>query len=271
MSAEQQYVLGSDLAELARLDAQAAAIAQPTRHLLQAAGLRPGQRVLDLGCGLGHVSRLAAELVGPDGHVTGLDADPRMLEEAERRCREAGVGNVRFVEGDVRTWRGDEVDAVIGRLILFYLPDAADVVRHHAESLTPGGLAAFVDYDCGSTRSEPELPLFERLMGYVMAAFRSAGADPVVGARLGMILREAGLEDVTTFGIQAYVPPGDPLGWQLLAGVIRSLAPQIERAGIATAEELGLETLAERLEAEIREHDAITLPPAVAGAWGRRG
>ena len=65
MSTEKHYVLGSEPAEIARLDAQAASIAEPTRILLRTAGLGPGQRVLDLGCGLGHVSFLVAELVGP--------------------------------------------------------------------------------------------------------------------------------------------------------------------------------------------------------------
>jgi SAM-dependent methyltransferase len=79
MSTGKDYVLGSEPAEIARLDAQAASIAEPTRILLRTAGLGPGQRVLDLGCGLGHVSFLVAELVGPDGSVTGLDADTTLL------------------------------------------------------------------------------------------------------------------------------------------------------------------------------------------------
>jgi SAM-dependent methyltransferase len=270
MATEQEYVLGSDAAELARLDAQAAAIAEPTRLLLRAAGLQPGQRVLDLGCGPGHVSLLAAELVGPEGSVTGLDVSPRMLEVAEQRRRDAGVANVRFVEGDVRTWRGEDVDAVVGRLVLFHCADPADVVRHHAESLTPGGLAAFVDFDVGAVRTEPPVQLSDDLTVRVLAAFRSAGADPVIGTRLASILAEAGLADVQSFGVQAYVLPGDPSASHLLAGVVRTLAPQMEAAGIATVEELGLDTLQQRLAEAHREAGAVVLLPTVVGAWGRR-
>jgi SAM-dependent methyltransferase len=271
MSEEQRYVLGSDPAEIARLDGQAASIEEPTRVLLRAAGLSPGQRVLDLGCGLGHVSFLAAELVGPDGSVTGLDADPAMLAVAEQRRREAGATNVRFVEGDVRNWRdADGVDAVIGRLILFHLPDAVDVLRHHVEALPPGGLAAVVDFDCGAVRTEPPVPLAERMAELLLAAFRSANADPVVGTKLSLILRAAGLVDVHSFGVQAYVPPGDPRGARLFAGVIRTLAPQMESAGIATVEELGLDTLEQRLEEAQVEAGAVVLLPTVVGAWGRR-
>jgi ubiquinone/menaquinone biosynthesis C-methylase UbiE len=270
MAVQPRYVLGDHDAEIARLDQQAAAIAEPTRVLLGAAGLRPGMRVLDLGTGLGHVALMAAELVGPEGSVVGLDQSADLLRVAEERRRAAGAEHVRFVPGDVRTWRDGEFDAVVGRLILFHLPDAVDVVRHHAGALRPGGLAAFVDFDSGSARCEPPVELVTRMGAYITAAFRSAGADPAIGPRLGVILGEAGLIQVRSFGIQAYVPPGDPRGVQFLTGVVRSLAPQMERAGIATAEDLGLDTLAERLGAALREAGAVFLPPAVAGAWGRR-
>ena len=59
-------------------------------------------RVLDLGSGLGHVARLVAEIVGPDGEVIGIDAQPALLEIARQRTTEAGHENVRFVEADVR-------------------------------------------------------------------------------------------------------------------------------------------------------------------------
>ena len=67
MSGAPRYVLGSDEAEIARLDGQATAIALPTRLLLQIAGISPGMRVLDLGSGLGHVAFALAELVGSEG------------------------------------------------------------------------------------------------------------------------------------------------------------------------------------------------------------
>jgi SAM-dependent methyltransferase len=228
-------------------------------------------RVLDLGSGLGHVAFAVAELVGPTGSVVGIDQAVSMLSIAERRRSAAGLENVVFREGDVRTFASDEpFDAVVGRLILFHLPDAVEVVRHHAQGLVPGGLLAAIDFDIGTARAEPPVALVSTALGWILKAFRAAGANPVIGARLGTILTEAGLGEVTAFGVQRYLATGDPAGPALIAGVVRSLAPKILAEGIATEAELGLESLHRRLTETIRAAAAVVVPPAVVGAWGHR-
>jgi len=265
-----RYVLGNDPDELARLDHQSALIARPTRTLLQAAGIGSGMRVLDLGAGLGHVTRIAGELVGPAGAVVGIDESADVLAVARRRVEEAGERHVTFETGDVASWQAPQpFDAVIGRLILFHLPDPAIVVRHHLQNLRAGGLFAAIDYDLGSCRCEPRVALVEEALGWVREAFIAAGAWPHVGARLGPILVTAGLQDVTTLGLQAYLPPGDPAAAHLVAGVVRSLSNAIVARGIATAEQIGLLTLEARIADALGQADAVLLPPTVVGAWGR--
>jgi SAM-dependent methyltransferase len=269
MSSPPEYVLGSSEEEVARLDVQAGAIAPPTALLLQAGGIGPGMRVLDLGTGPGHVAFMAAEMVGPEGFVLGVDQSAQLLEVAERRRQQAGADNVAFVSGDARTFRPDEpFDAVVTRLLLFHLPDAADVVRHHAGSLKPGGRFVAIDSDMGSIRTEPPTPLSATVLAWVEAAFRAAGADPRIGARLAPLLRDAGYEQVTTIGIQGYLQ-ADQQPERLLGGVVRALAPAIVANGIATEAELDLDTLEARLAAEVAAADAVVCPPGVVGAWGQ--
>ena len=265
-----RYSLGSDDREIARLDAQAALLDRATGILLREAGIGCGMRVLDLGTGLGHVAFAAARLVGAEGRVVGIDNSPRLLGMAMRRA--STHPGVRFVGGDVRTWRSEErFDAVIGRLILFHLPDRLTVLRHHVESLRAGGLVVALDFDLGSIRADPAVPLVEEAVAWTSAVFLSAGALPTIGARLVPLLAEAGLADVQSLGIQEYFGPDDPRSARVLCGVMRSLAPQAAAAGIATPEHLRPDTLEEKLADAMRASRSALLFPVLSGAWGRRG
>jgi ubiquinone/menaquinone biosynthesis C-methylase UbiE len=262
-------VLGHDPAELVRLDQQAAIIDRPTRLLLHAAGIGTGWRVLDLGTGLGHVARIAGEIVGPTGAVIGIDPSAHALAVARERAEEAGVRHVSFEEGDVSTWSARQpFDAIVGRLVLFHLGDPVAAVRQQAKNLRNGGQFVAVDFDLGSCRAEPQVRMAGEILRWVEQAFTAAGASPRIGARLGMILRQAGLEQVATFGVQAYLSPQDKGGPALLAGVVRAVAPVIVARGIATMDQLGLDTLEGRIAQELQRADAVLLPPTVVGAWG---
>jgi len=263
------YSLGNHAEELARLDHQAAIIERPTRVLLRASGLAAGMRVLDLGTGLGHVARLAGEIVGPAGSVLGIERSGEALEVARVRTRDAGAVHVAFEEGDVTTWRAPEpFDAIVNRLLLFHMANPAAVAAHHLRNLRPGGLFVAIDFDIGSSRAEPPVPIVSDALRWIDAAFRAAGAWPRIGVRLAVILREAGFSRVTTFGVQAYLQPDDPSGPAMLSGVVRSLAPAIVRCGIATAGEIDLPTLEQRIAEATRTSNATILPPTVVGAWG---
>jgi hypothetical protein len=98
---------------------------------------------------------------------------------------------------------------------------------------------------------------------------RHAAANPLIGSRLGPLLHDAGLTGIETFGIQRYLAPDDPSGPALISGVVNSLAPVIIAGGIATEDELGLDTLRARIAAAVRHSRAVVLPPTVVGAWGR--
>jgi len=264
-----KYSLGSDRAELDRLEEQAAFLREPTRLLLEASGLGPRMRVLDLGTGPGHVAAAVADLVGPQGEVVGLDIDPRMLEAA--RDAYGHLPQARFVEGDVTRWRDDEpFDAVVGRLILFHLPDPVAALRHHLAAVRPGGRVVVLDYDIGGLRAEPADELTSRMAALIMAAFRAAGADPTIGSRLRGILAEAGVGDVGGLGITQYLASDDPVGPAMLTGVVRSLAPVMMAHGLATEDDLGLDTLASRAAESLRVAGAVLVPPTLVGAWGRR-
>jgi ubiquinone/menaquinone biosynthesis C-methylase UbiE len=127
------YPLGDSTTELARLERQAAFFGDLTEDLLRRAGLDQGMRMLGIGCGAGDVSLLAARLVGPTGAVFGVDRSAEAVAWARRRATAAGVAWAEFAASEL-----DQVeppgafDALIGRLILLYLPDPAAVLRQLA-------------------------------------------------------------------------------------------------------------------------------------------
>src|SRR5215831_18724685 len=120
-SAAARYVMGHTDRERRRLALQASILNPFTEQLLRRAGVAGGMRVLDVGCGLGDLSLLAARLVGRHGSVTAIDLDPTALSVAEERAREQGLENVSFLHAQVDQYVPERpFDAVIGRHILIH-------------------------------------------------------------------------------------------------------------------------------------------------------
>jgi ubiquinone/menaquinone biosynthesis C-methylase UbiE len=136
------YVFANREEEQHRLERQAEFFNPLTERVFQAAGLRPGMRLLDLGSGAGDVAMLAARLIGAEGEVVGVERDPAAVTAARARVERVGLSNVRFVQGDVQALEGFEggLDAIVGRLVLMYLPDPVATLARAAKLLRPGGL-----------------------------------------------------------------------------------------------------------------------------------
>src|SRR5215510_4395991 len=102
------YVLGYSDAEQDRLIRQATLLAPITERFFREAGIGPGQRILDLGSGMGDVAMAAARVVGPSGEVVGLERDAKSIARAASRVAAAGFRNVRLTHADVNDVVSDE-------------------------------------------------------------------------------------------------------------------------------------------------------------------
>jgi SAM-dependent methyltransferase len=265
---DSDYQLGSGEDELARLELQGRALAPATRTIFAAAGIRSGMRVLDLGCGAGDVAFVAADLVGPDGYIVGVDRSPEALAQARLRAEHQGLEQVRFVEGDLHDPApGGPFDAIVGRLVLVYVPDPAEVLRRQATVLRVGGLVVPIEMDAATARSLPAVPLVSQAVAWLVEALAKSGIQPSLGARLWAILREAGLRPLGMIGFQPHFGPDDPAAVALLAGILRTAAPLIERTGVAAAAEIGVETFAQRLRDDLHRNSAVFAHPILLSAW----
>jgi SAM-dependent methyltransferase len=267
-SAESGYQLGSDAAELERLDLQGRVLAPATRTILQMVGVRRDMRVLDLGSGAGDVALVAAELVGSAGEVIGIDQSPDSVAKATARAAARGLSNVRFLVGDIHDRAPDgPFDAIIGRLVLMYVPDPAAVLRTQASSLRSGGVVAPIEFDLHSARSLPSTPLVGQALSWLRETFIRAGVDPALGPGLWSVLQAAGLQPLGMIGVQPHFGPEDPDGPAILAGIVRTVLPLMERLGVATAAEVGADTLQQRLSDELMASAAVFAHPMLISAW----
>ena len=133
------YALGHSSAETQCLKNQAAMLRPITERLLRSAGIAAGMRVLDVGCGAGDVSMLAAELVGPAGSVVAIDRNQEILNVAKERVRQAGLLKISFLRASVEDFSADEpFDLVIGRYILVHQREPVAVLSNAARLARPG-------------------------------------------------------------------------------------------------------------------------------------
>ena len=266
------YAMGRSEGERRRLVEQGAIYAASTRHLLDEAGIGPGLRVLDAGCGVGDVTLLVASLVGPNGRVVGVDTDPEALAVARVRAARAGLDHVQFVHGDLRDVSFDQsFDAVVGRFVLMYLADPCEGIRRLSGHVRPGGVVAFQEFQFeGLMRSYPHVAgsLYERAVGWVRDTLRRAGVDTDMGLRLPTVLRGAGLTEARGFVHCPLAGGADDPAYSMFAHVLESLLPLIVAFGVATPEEVDPDSFARRLSNEATAHDAIGCCPPVVGAWG---
>lgn len=270
------YTSGRNKAHAPQLQAQAGFLTFPIHHLLADAGLEPGMKVLDLGSGAGDVALYTAEIVGPTGSVTGIDIDATILETARQRVAEAGYANVRFIVGDIRTVElDDDFDAIVGQFIWMHITDPATALRSILRHLRPGGIVTAYEPDYSTlTYSYPpgSCPSLHAAVDWIQQALRAIGAETAMGYKLHQMFIDAGLPAPTML---ATAPLGAgpqflESGVAYVTEMIRSFSPVIVGNGIATEEEIGIDTLAQRLLDEASAPNVVTRSIFYMSAWTRK-
>jgi SAM-dependent methyltransferase len=263
------YALGHSEDELDRLKTQARLIDPITRRFFEEAGIAPGMRVLDVGCGAGDTSVLIAELVGDGGEVVGVDRAPAAIAAAQAKA--AGRRNLRFVEGDPAEMRFDQpFDAVAGRYVLMFQKQPATMLRRLAPHLRPGGVIVFHELDYDGISSSPPLPTFDQLWQWNAETTRRYGADPRMGVKLLATYITAGLP-MPTVRVHALSGKGAGSADLLLLArnLTRSLLPEMDRLGVASRAQVGIETVLDRMQRESVAADSVVVGHLQFGAWCR--
>jgi 2-polyprenyl-3-methyl-5-hydroxy-6-metoxy-1,4-benzoquinol methylase len=265
------YALGHSEQELQRLSRQGKVFGPFTRQLFEEAGINRGMRVLDVGCGSGDVAFLAGDLVGPSGELVGVDRERTAVDWANTRALSRGTKNVSFVEGDPAEMEFDQqFDAIVGRLVLMYYPDPVDTIRKLMRHVRPEGLIVFQELDMANARSLPVAPLFERSLTWIKQTLTATGARIQLGLELYPVFLAAGLPG-PSMRVDALIGGGPQCpAFEVVAEVIQSLLPVMEKLKIASAAEVGISTLAQRMRDEVVALKGVVLSAGFIGAWSRK-
>jgi SAM-dependent methyltransferase len=267
---ERAYFLGHSDAEVGRLALQSAFYRDTTETALRRAGLASGMRVLDIGCGGGDVSLLAAELVGPSGFVLGIDRSAEAVTAARRRVDAAKIRHVQFAASELDAFSADVLfDALIGRFVLMYLSDPAATLRMLVRHLQSDGVVAFQEMEMRTARGYPDAPLFQRCIDWYATAIERAGFESGMGGKLFATFQSAGLPLPQMIAASRIEGGLDSNGYELMAANIRTMLPMLVRLKVVTAEEVGLDTLADRLRHEAVDGGRCLMFPLLFSAWSR--
>jgi SAM-dependent methyltransferase len=239
MTEEREYVLGTGDDELERLGFQHTVWSGYAARAWETAGFGPGQRLLDVGCGPGYAALDLARLVGPAGHVHGVDLSERFIGALRREVEARGVRNVTAEVADVAAGGvpAESFDGAYARWVLCFVPDPEAVVRQVARALRPGGAFVVQDYShYGAVQVAPEHPSLQRIFPAIVRAWRERGGDPNVGAALPAMMERCGLRVAHLRPISRIGRPGTAM-WRWPRSFFDNFLPALVQAGLLSAEE----------------------------------
>lgn len=210
MTQPDNYLLGRAEAEEERLKRQIANLAPDSDAQFDKIGIKPGQRVVDLGCGPGGVLHLVGKRVGHTGSVLGIERSPHFVELARRFVAGHALTQVEVREGDAYDTGLPRAsfDGAHMRLVLVNVPEPERIVREMVSLVRPGGWVASFEADYFAHICDPALPAWTRLLDVYKAYSAAQGIDLFVGRRTHRLFRDAGVVDINVDAVVHVYPPG---------------------------------------------------------------
>ena len=174
--------------------------------------LKPGQRVLDFGCGPGSISVGLAEAVAPGGELHCVDMEESQVELARGLAAAQGLDNLRFHVADVTNLPFEDgfFDAVHGHDVLSHVPDTRTALAEVKRTLKPGGVIGCRELICESSFAHPDFGVLRKSWDIYEDIVTTDGGHPQMGKELKTCLAEAGFADIRVTGsFDMYDTPED--------------------------------------------------------------
>jgi ubiquinone/menaquinone biosynthesis C-methylase UbiE len=236
--------------------------------------LRPGMRVLDVGCGPGSITRGLAERVAP-GEVIGIDLSRETLASAQEDATARGLTNLRYEEASVYQlpYADASFDAAYAHQVFQHLKEPAKALREILRVLRPGGLVGVRDVDWGTASYWPADPWIDKFIETHFKTWYRNGGEPRMGRHLRALFNAAGVDDLQiSAAVWCYATPEDTIEWGDSYAARLLTSPMGSRAveyGFATRADL--EAMAAAFRAWARHPDAVWAFVHVAALARKRG
>lgn len=245
-------------------------VEEMTKKLLVDAGIKKGMHVLDIGCGRGDLSIQLAGMVGAEGTVLGLDYDESALTFARERIQENKLTNVTFIQANLNALSisHPQFDAIVGRRVLMYLPEPRRVIVDLSALLKVGGLMIFQEHDSTmSPGSVVPMPLHNQVNKWIWDTVEHEGGNIHIGFDLWSLLAQKGIniEKVRAEGVVQTPDAPYPM-----APIVRAMQHRIIEKGVATEDEIDINTLGNRLSEESEKSKSTYIREMVFCAWARK-
>lgn len=263
------YMFGGTQIELERLLAKVDELEAYASWFLDEIEIRPGSRVLDIGCGPMGILNLLSDRVRPHGEVIGVEREARFVETARSELTKRGLNNVKVIQADaLKTGlEKNSFDLVHERLVLINVPEREALLAEMLSLLRPGGTVALENNDNISWLCHPEHPSWKILRDAFFTAFHANGGDLFVGRRLPGLLRAAGVQDVQVKVHIDVVKPGSHRRTHLFS-LLDSLHDKIIALGLLSEQELAIHR--EALRGHLENSDTVIIDKLHVQAWGRK-
>ena len=265
----EEYILHRTSEEYQRLRLQAKLWEATTQRVLQQAGLQVGMRCLDVGCGPGEVMRLMGETVGAAGHVTGVDVDGKVGQEALGVLEATSKSHFAFIESDIEATNdmpGAPFDLTFTRLTLIHLKDPVAALRKMRRWTKPGGVIVVQDFDFRTWDTYPKHQAAAEAIRVVYTVMEKGSLDPHLGYKLPTHFVEAGIGKPDGTDMTGLLTGFEVVG-RMTQAVYNNMFPIAQKLGLT--DEAQRQAIFKAIDEAVAAGTYTAASPLLVSAWKR--
>ena len=261
------YVIQGGQEGKARLSILGQAMNDYSVNTLLKAGLKPGSRCLDAGCGGGTMTYAMAEITGPDGYITAIDHDAEIIRLNNEELASRKLSNITFRHEEVYDLsETEEYDIIFARFLLSHLSNPALAISKMVSALKPGGRLVTEDVHFSGHFCYPPNRAFDTYLDWYVQAVKFNGGDAEFGVKLYEYLSGSGLHDVQLEVVQPAGVTGPAKQMSLIT--LEKIRLSVLGAGLASKEEF--DKVDEELKTFTAQAHSIISMPRIFQVWGMK-